>query len=173
MRKSILTAAFVFITLHSLALAQSKPEFPAGWKPATVSDYSAEDLSFQKQRVPNHVEADFNGDGIADHAWILINTSKNAFGLFVFQGQKDGNHKTVALDEHKRETDKLFMGISIAEPGQYITACGKGYWDCKDNEPEVLKLNLPGINFFASESANSVFYWNFRKKELTRVWMSD
>jgi hypothetical protein len=164
MRKSILTITFVFVALHSFAHAQSKPEFPAGWTPATASEYSAEDLSFRKQQVPNHIEADFNADGIADHAWILINTSKSLYGLFVFLGQKNGGLKMIPLDEHKRETEKLFMGISLWEPGQYKTACGKGYWECKYDETEVLKLQTPGINFFAFESANSVFYWNSRKK---------
>lgn len=173
MRKSILTVAFVFIALTSLAQAQSMPEFPAGWKPATKSDYSDENLSFRKNQVPNHIEADFNGDGIKDHAWILINTSKKAFGVFVFLGAENGSYKMMMLDEHKRETEKIFMGISLLEPGQYKTACGKGYWECKDDETEILKLNTPGINFFAFESANSVFYWNSHKNEFTRIWMSD
>jgi len=79
----------------------------------------------------------------------------------------------LTLDEHKRETEKLFMGISLWEPGQYKTACGKGYWECKDDETQILKLKTPGINFFAFESANSIFYWNSRKNEFKRIWMSD
>lgn len=173
MRKSILAVAFIVINLHPLAHAQSKPEFPAGWKPATKSDYSDEDLSFRKNQAPNHIEADFNGDGITDQAWILINTSKSFYGLFVFLGQKTGGHKMLTLDEHKRETEKLFMGISLLEPGHYKTACGKGYWECKDDETQILNLITPGINFFAFESANSVFYWNSRENEFKRIWMSD
>jgi hypothetical protein len=99
--------------------------------------------------------------------------SKKAFGLFIFLGQKNSSFKMVLLDEHKRETDKLFMGISLMEPGQYKTACGKGYWACKDKEPEVLKIKSSGINYFAFESANSVFFWDASKKEFTRIWMSD
>jgi hypothetical protein len=173
MMKFITTIAFVILVLTPIAHAQSKPEFPAGWKPATKSDYSDEDLSFRKNQVPNHIEADFNGDGITDQAWILINTSKSLYGLFVFLGQKTGGHKMLTLDEHKRETEKLFMGISLWEPGQYKTACGKGYWECKDDETQILKLKTPGINFFAFESANSVFYWNSREDEFKRIWMSD
>lgn len=156
-----------------LAYAQSMPEFPAGWKPATKADYSDEALSFRQNLVPNHITADFNGDGKTDDAWILINTSINTFGLFVFLAQKDGTHKMVILDEHKRETEKLFMGISLIEPGQYKTACGKGHWECKDGETTTLKLKTPGIDFFAFEGANSVFFWNSSKKEFTRIWMSD
>jgi hypothetical protein len=173
MRKLIAAIAFFLITLHSLLLAQSNPEFPAGWKPATKNDYSDENLSFMKNQVPNHITADFNGDGKADDAWILINASKYAFGLFVFLAQKDGSYKMLTLDEQKRKSDKLFMGISLMEPGQYKTACGKGHWECKDNEPEVLELKLPGVDYIRFESADSVFFWDSSKKEFTRIWMSD
>lgn len=173
MKISFIAIAFVFITVASPLHAQSMPEFPAGWKPATKSDYSDEHLSFSKNQIPNHIEADFNGDGIKDHAWILVNTSKKTFGVFVFLGTGNRSYKMIIIDEHKRETEKLSMGISLLEPGQYKTACGKGCWECKNDEPEVLKLITPGINYFEFESANSVFYWNSRKNEFTRVWMSD
>jgi hypothetical protein len=173
MMKFITTIAFVILALTPLAHAQSKPQFPAGWKPATKSDYSDENLSFRKNQVPNHIEGDFNDDGIKDQAWILINTSQKTFGVFVFLGAENGSYKMIMLDEHKRETEKLFMGISLLEPGQYKTACGKGYWECKEDETEILTLRNPGINYFAFESANSVFYWNSRKSEFTRIWMSD
>jgi len=173
MKTSITAIAFLFTVLTSQAHAQSMPEFPAGWTPATKSDYSDENLSFRKNQVPNHIEADFNGDGIKDHAWILINISKKTFGVFVFLRTGNNSYKMMILDEHKRETEKLFMGISLLEPGQYKTACGKGYWECKDDEFNILKLKTPGINYFAFESANSVFYWSSRKNEFMRIWMSD
>ncbi len=126
-----------------------------------------------KNQVPNHITADFDGNNKADEAWILINTSKNVFGLFVFLAQKDGTYTMIPLDEQKRETEKLFMGISLTEPGQYKTRCGKKYWDCKDYEPYELTLKLPGINYFAFKGANSVFYWRPRAEKFLRMWMSD
>ncbi len=172
MKKHLIASAFALL-LTSLAYSQSTPEFPAGWKAAIASDYSAENLSFMKNRVPNHVEADFNGDGKIDYAWILVNTSRNMYGLFVFLGEKNGGHKVITLNELKRETDKLYMGLSLMKSGQYKTACGKGYWECKPGEPQVLKLKYPGINFFMFESADSVYYWDSRKKEFKRIWLSD
>lgn len=173
MQNNVMGLVFFFIMMAAGTYVQSMPEFPTGWQPATKADYADGNLSFMKNQAPNHIIADFNGDGKIDDAWILINTSKNAFGLFVFLAQKDGTHKMIPLDEHRRETEKLFMGISLMEPGQYKTACGKGYWKCEEDEPEVLKLKFPGINYFAFESANSVFFWNSSKKEFTRIWMSD
>jgi hypothetical protein len=65
------------------------------------------------------------------------------------------------------------FGIELAKPGTYATACGKGYWDCKKGEPEELRLERAGIDFFKYESANSYFVWNAGKKKFDRIWMSD
>jgi len=152
---------------------QIKPPFPPGWHAAEKSDYSAENLSHINNRVPSHVKADFNGDGINDNAWILINETENKYGLFIFLSKKGSGYETVNLSEHRKETDKLYIGISLMRPGRYKTAFGKGYGDCGPNDPKVIVLRNPGIDFFAFESGNSVFYWNPNKKEFMRIWLSD
>ncbi len=65
------------------------------------------------------------------------------------------------------------FGIELTKPGTYETACGKGYWECKKGEPEKLRLERPGIDFFKYESANSYFIWNDGKKKFDRIWISD
>ena len=153
--------------------SQTKAPFPPGWRVAEKSDYSAENLSVINNRVPNHVNADFNGDGINDDAWILINETESKYGLFILLSKKGGDHKRANLAEYRKETEKLYMGISLMKPGKYKTACGKGYGDCGPNDPKVIVLRNPGIDFFAFESGDSVFYWNANKKEFIRIWLSD
>jgi len=63
------------------------------------------------------------------------------------------------------------FGISVAKPGTYSTASGKGYFECKDGESEQ-SLGHPGIDFFKYGSANSYFIWNAGKKEFDRIWIS-
>jgi len=65
------------------------------------------------------------------------------------------------------------MGISIVQPGEYITACGKGYYKCKPNEPTEIESYKPSINFYLFESANSYFYWDDNTKDFKRNWNSD
>jgi hypothetical protein len=65
------------------------------------------------------------------------------------------------------------MGVAVAPPGDYVTACGKGHWECKPGEPEVLHLDLPGINYYQFESANSIFWWDAKSKLFNRTWISD
>ncbi len=167
----VITLLILF--LPAASHSQTKAPFPLGWRAAEKSDYSAEDLSFMNNRVPNHVKADFNGDGINDNAWILINESENKYGLFIFLSKKGGGYERASLAEYQKETEKLYMGISHMKPGKYKTACGKGYGNCGPNDPKVIVLRNPGINFFAFESGNSVFYWNPGKKGFTRIWLSD
>jgi hypothetical protein len=47
------------------------------------------------------------------------------------------------------------FGIDLVKPGEYKTACGKGYGDyaCAHGEPDVLKLHKPAIDLFYTESS--------------------
>ena len=74
---------------------------------------------------------------------------------------------------HPSSGPTLRMGIAIVEPGEYKTACGKGYFDCKKGEPEVLTLNNIGISYFLFESASSIWYWESAKNEFTQIWISN
>jgi hypothetical protein len=173
MNKLLMAMVLLMLFLPAASHSQIKASFPPGWRAAEKSDYSAENLSVMNNRVPNHVKADFNGDGINDNAWILINETENKYGLFIFLSKKAGGYERANLADYRKETEKLYMGISLMKPGKYKTACGKGYRDCGPDAPKVIVLRNPGIDFFAFESGNSVFYWNPDKKEFMRIWLSD
>ncbi|HXV64631.1 MAG TPA: hypothetical protein VEK15_28295, partial [Vicinamibacteria bacterium] len=69
--------------------------------------------------------------------------------------------------------DLSVMGIDVAAPGEYETACGKGYWACAPDEPEVLFLENPAIDYFAAEGGNSFFVWDVDSGSFKRIWISD
>lgn len=92
-------------------------------------------------------------------------------GLFVILGRN--SNIPILLDESEDKMSIISMGVDVANPDIYKTACGKGYWKCEKNEPEVINLKLPAINFFQTESANSFFYWDRKKKAFKRIWISD
>ncbi len=48
------------------------------------------------------------------------------------------------------------MGIDLAEPNTYQTACGKGYWECAANEPSSITLANAGILYSAFEQGGAV-----------------
>jgi hypothetical protein len=65
------------------------------------------------------------------------------------------------------------MGVSVITPGQYKTACGKGYWDCKGDETPLIILKYPAIDYFMFESANAFFYLDDTVCKFKRIWIRD
>jgi len=57
--------------------------------------------------------------------------------------------------------------------GRYQTACGKGYFECEEGEPEEIDFEFPAISFFRFESAGSAFFWDVRDENFKKVWLSD
>jgi hypothetical protein len=65
------------------------------------------------------------------------------------------------------------MGIAKVKPGEYETACGKGYWACDKDEPEKLKTKRDAVEFFKDESASSVYVYNPMKHQFISIATSD
>jgi len=147
---------------------------PAGFRYPSEADRTHDWHTFKEQLpTPYRAEADFNGDGVSDEAWILLGESDDSWGLFVFLGERGGLPEIIKLHESDGRSVAEGQGITVIEPGEYLTACGKGYWECEPDEPEKLMLSLPAINFFHFESANSFFWWDEDSGQFRETWMSD
>jgi len=163
----IQTVALFLIALMGVCSAQ---ELPAGWtRPAlklTRQEFRRND--------PNHflvATGDFNGDGIQDKALLLVNPRTQKLGFFVCLTTATG------CDWHRLEVMDIsfldVMGIAKVKPGEYETACGKGYWECGKDEPEKLSTKRDAVEFFKEESASSVYVYNPRKHKFIPVATSD
>lgn len=142
------------------------------WRTPTKSEL-VDETGWRKED-PNlylAAKADFDGDGKQDVANLLINDKENKMGLFVELSSQPG--RKIKLDEIINKSWIEVMGVTIAKPGKYKTACGKGYLDCQKGEPETLNLKLSAIDYFKEGSANSFFIWDTKKKKFNRIWMSD
>jgi hypothetical protein len=160
-------AALFLIALASVCSAQ---EMPSGWsKPAPRLTRQA-----FRRKDTNHfliVTGDFNGDGLQDKALLLVNQRTRKLGLFVCLTT------TTGCDWHRLEVmDVAFldvMGIAKVKPGDYETACGKGYWECDKDELETLSTKREAVEFFKDESASSVYVYNPKKRKFVAVATSD
>lgn len=162
----------VAVGLVSSLSAQGELNVPRGYRLPTEGDYSGDWKEFRSTRPePFVVNADFNGDGRPDQVWLLPAIG-GGWGLFAFLGSSKGTYRVTRLDRDGKTAAQGF-GLGIVEPGRLQTACGKGYWACKQGEPAVLELQLPAIEFFAYESASSVFWWDRRTGQFRRAWLSD
>ena len=120
---------------------------------------------------PFYIHADFNGDGKQDHVFLANKKTANGYAVFVVLSTNKGQELQKILEWNG--STALGQGLAIAKPGTYKTAAGKGYWEPAPGEPEKVDLKLPGIDFFKFESADSVFYWDTKKKAFASVAMSD
>jgi len=160
----------IALSLLGFAGICSAQELPTGWTRPTPK------LTHQefRRKDPNHflfVTGDFNGDGVQDKALLLVNQRSQKLGFFVCLTIATG------CDWHRLEVmDIAFldvMGIAKVKPGQYETACGKGYWECGKDEPEKLKTKRDAVEFFKDESASSVHVYNSAKRKFISVATSD
>jgi hypothetical protein len=158
------------VFLLSVAAVCSAQQQPSGWTkpPANLTDQRF------REKHPNHflvAKGDFNGDGVEDRALLLVNHHANKMGLFICLTTATGCdwHRLGVMDIAFLDV----MGIAKVKPGEYETACGKGYRECGKDEPQKLKTKLDAVEFFKDESASSVYVYNLVTHKFVSVATSD
>jgi hypothetical protein len=152
------------------AFAQLQPPF--GYRFPSEKDIIDD---WKELKSPIQVNADFNGDGIEDHAWILLKQNGSGWGVFVFMGRKNGEPRIIKLEEYNGASPAQSYGISLALPSNTIwkTACGKGYFECKPGEPAEIQITLPSIEFCLIGSSCYLFMWNKGLGSFRKIQSSD
>lgn len=173
MRRHSALASSTFILILALAVSESasgEQLLPKGWRRPTTKEFDDE----WRRKDPSkflRARGDFDGDGREDVVELLVQRQGNSAGLFVWRAV---NPVPLLLVKFEKKELKL-QGTAVVEPGEYRTACGKGYgeWACAHGEPEVLKLKHQAIDLFYEGSAVSIFYWDAARKAFIEVQMSD
>jgi len=150
---------FLFLLLSTPLLAEPLPD---GWRYPNDADMVGAWAQFRKELPePYHAVADFNGDSVLDHIWILIKTKNENIGVFAFMGSKDEKLKVVKIAEHKSNKPQQ-MGLLLIMPGQFNkTSCGKGFSRCYPGGAVDLKVESPVFELFTFNGTKSSFYrWN-------------
>jgi hypothetical protein len=168
-------AVTVWALVLGLALlnqGRASLQSPQGYRFPTEADFSDSWQEFRsKIPTPFRVRADFNGDGRRDEAWIVLAEKGDGWALVAFLATAGSSPKTMLLEKGSGPAQRY--GMAPVPPGKYRTACGKGYWECRPGEPEVLNLRLPTIEFCVYESACSIFWWDVNKGQFQRTQISD
>ena len=157
---------------------QSEFEVPYGYRLPTKAD-NVDD--WKRFNGPNHLKADFNGDGIKDEAYILPKEgSKLGYGVFVSINKANGGIQTGRKFQMFKLTSRDDMqpqsfAIELENPSNEIweTACGKGYWECEIGEPAEFQIKNPSIMFCYIESACTMYMWDSDKLSFKEIQFSD
>lgn len=172
----ILKKSFLLMVLSALALSgvsvAEEITAPQGWRAAVKDEVDDGWRDFSPVR---YLEAtgDFNGDGVTDEARIFVRPDGSEAGLFAFICDRDRNCKKHLLLSVKGAKAIRRMGINREPRGQYKTACGKGYRECKEDETPEIEIRNDSIDLFENEGAYSYFYWDEESNGFKRVWISD
>ncbi len=144
---------------------------PAGWRLPNAADRTGE---WDGADAPFHIRGDFNGDGIADEAWILFLERSSAWAVFVFLDAADGASRSIKLVEARDPPAQRFI-LETIRPSKIVfrTACGKEYFECAKGEPLTIQFHLPSISFCLRESSCSVFVWQPKAARFQQIRMSD
>jgi hypothetical protein len=173
----IITVILISFSLFSgLSFSQSNPSIQVadGWRLPNPKDMTGAWFPFLgSKELPYLACADFNGDGIPDDAYIALAPKGSKWALFVNLNLESGRPRIIKVEEDNSNTPPQNMGVSVVSPGKYNTACGKGYWSCKKEEPSELKLNLHAIDLYMFEGSNSFFWWEKNAGKFVQTWISD
>jgi hypothetical protein len=171
------TATLAFVCFTSCAHAALIP--PEGWRFPTSKELSGVERQNSSDRYARAV-ADFNGDRIADEAFLLKDARGSGEGLWVSLSHKDRVHSWLLLDKtdwgQQHPNVDVNMALDVLKPGTHKYMCFDSSADCDAGEPEkrpTLNVATPAILYFQFESAASFFFWDEKQQIFRRVWVSD
>ena len=156
--------------------AESVPDLPEDWRFPVTDELKGNFIREQSGKDYIEASADFNSDGISDTAYLVKSKKFSGEAIIVSTSSNDGFkwHVLNVISWGKEYPNVgIAMGVDVVPPGSYKTACGKGYWACKDDEVPLLELEFPAINYFRFGSAASFFYWSKEASSFKRIWVSD
>ncbi len=177
---SALKCLAFFLLLTTMSCSAAKQSFPVpemlpppDWRAPTGADISGDDWRNAHPQKYLAADGDFNGDGINDAARLLISDGRAEIGMFAFVSRQDGTFELFLLDEIANRESIHRLGIRKVPRGSYKTACGKGYWECSEDEAPVISVAHEAIDYFVFESASSFFYWHDNTQAFKMAVISD
>jgi hypothetical protein len=153
---------------------RTKIYIPIGWCEPTRADYRGDWLRFKKETpIPFHISGYFNGDGQKDEAWILFDEHRKNWGVFVFLNQGEGLFTTLQIDDTRFEDlSPQTTQLQLLDNTVHETACGKGYWECAQNEPAKVKIKNNGFLLSPYEQGGAqIVYWE--DGQFKKVFLND
>ncbi|HVJ55457.1 MAG TPA: hypothetical protein VM689_23560 [Aliidongia sp.] len=143
-----------------MALLLISQSFAAGAEDLLPSGWHLSQLS-----KGNNIEADLSGAGHMERAVLVTDGDHSSVVAFIYG--PDGMDPLKLFDTVH---DPRTLTLKLAPPGEYRTACAKGYLGCQNDEPESVVLDRPTLSF-SDENVEILFV--LTKGAVKRIWLSD
>jgi hypothetical protein len=162
----------IIFTVSTVAFAANSAP-PQGWRFPTEADYKDGWAEYRDRfPVPFHVTGDFDGDGLVDHAWILIREGGEGWGLFVFLARRAGPPRMIQLFSEGGCCAQAYA-LARVPPGKHLTFCGGRLAGCSTGQPASVTLRHPGFEFMTLGTASGLYYWSPAAKTFRSVTVAD
>jgi hypothetical protein len=158
----------MLVVVSPAAAAQKNPLFLQPWRAPTAAQLGTPEEQKWRAADPERylvLNGDFDGDGKPDQARLLVRGDGKAFALFVKLAAREAALK---LDEFPDIKKLPAIGIKRVGPGEYPTACARGY-DCAEDEPRYIRVTHEAIDYFHHDTASRYYYWNETRHAFAQV----
>lgn len=129
-------------------------ELSAGWRNEDPNKYAT-------------VASDFNGDGLVDGAFLVVDEKHKKLVLMVVLINKDFSETWLKLQTMDYAAIK-YQGIALVKPSTVSVYKG----EATDNAKHPMTLKFNSIKSFSSEGPSSIFSWDASKKKSQRHWLT-
>jgi hypothetical protein len=153
----------IFLSSHVYA---NGPSYPEQYRNLTEEELSSEWRKADSEKYTKIV-ADFNGDGLVDGAFLLVDDKNKKLVLLAALCDNNSSYKWIELQTMDYAALN-YQGISLVKPT--TVAVYKG--DITKETKQPVTLNFNSIKSFSSEGSSSIFTWDSSKKQFQQYWLT-
>ena len=161
----ILLPVLLVIFLASPVYA-SGPTLPKQYRIPTNEELSAEWRKGDPDECAK-LAADFNGDGLVDGAFLVVDKNHKKLVLMVVLINKNLSETWLEIQAMDYAALK-YQGIALVEPSTVSVYKG----DATDETKHSMTLKLNSIKSFSPEGPSSIFTWDSSKMQFQQHWLT-
>jgi hypothetical protein len=144
----------------------SGPTLPKQYRFPTEEELSAEWRKGDADKYAT-IAADFNGDGLVDGAFLVVDEKHKKLVLMIVLINKDFSETWLKLQSMDLAALK-YQGIALIRPSTVTVYKGEAV----ENNKQAKTLKFNSIKSFSSEGPSSVFFWNPSKQRFHQLWLT-
>lgn len=154
---------FFFLTNQVYA---SGPTYPKQYRNPTKEELSSEWRKADQEKYAT-IAADFNGDGLVDGAFLLVDENHKKLDLMVVLINNDFPETWIKLQSMDYAAFK-YQGVALVEP----TTVSVYESDTAEETKRPVILRFNSIKSFSTEGSSSIFTWDSSEKQFQQNWLS-